>query len=62
MYRIPNGPDPMDGTKHDTKKHGTSSTLDTIDRAAGWPGTMCVTAWAATLAHSAGPKHGTIMS
>ena len=46
----------MDGLKHDT-----SSDLGTIDWAAGWPGTMSVSVWAATPAHSAGPKHGTIM-
>jgi hypothetical protein len=26
-YRCPNGPDTMDGTTHDTKKHHTSTTL-----------------------------------
>ena len=60
-YSIPNGPGTMGGPKHDTKKHGTSPALGTIDRAANWPDTRGVSAWAATPAHSASPKHGTMM-
>ena len=32
-YRISNGPSTIDGTRHDTKKHGTSTTLGTINSA-----------------------------
>jgi hypothetical protein len=56
-YRIPNGPGTIGGTRHDPKKHDPSPALGTIIGLSAGPARWPFSAWAATSARRAGPKH-----